>query len=686
MIGSFAAIIVDPVTQVTAAIKAGSSLYVGKGFSKEKGAFTVISSDLGSVLSLTRILIPIAAGEFALFTADTFSFYSLSEGVAIMKTPVRSRLKVEETRLHEPYKFFMAQEIAAQVPSSHRLIDLFMGTSLILEPMRIIQGLQPDLVKNIKRAVDNLSEITDMNELKSRLEILKNSEDIQTLRSEALKLGLKDLERQKLESSLATFLEEIKVFFPSRSFDFEARLIDSIFFLDEVCDIERRITDFVDLMVRAYEYGSTVYLLACGTSCHAAKTAALFFNMIPGLNIYPLLPGEFRAQYSRSIRDRDVIIGISQSGETKDLIDIFNMAEQSGKEVNLISIVNNINSTLALEKSELFIPLFCGPEISVPATKSFMNQLLVLYILALRIAKRFSDLGIKKIDSSILDKYTQELYQVPDLIGAVIRNCDKEITRIAGELFLEPSMHILATGMLGIAKEGALKIREVVLNHTEGFEGAEFKHGPNTILGVNTIFGMQSLKSVVGKLSRAVNSMLKDKTVSVLDAARGFKILKAVADNTFSGRKPHNLDDIEMSCFEKIVSENDFFESLYTNYPLIFITGPAKKDVHLTISQINTHKIRGANVYIIAEESSDLEDAITSIPDTKFKVRFKNGYIRLPKTDSEVLTVFSSTAALQCLALKMSILKMEYLDRLGIIDHGVHPDSPKNVSKSITVD
>jgi len=62
-------------------------------------------------------------------------------------------------------------------------------------------------------------------------------------------------------------------------------------------------------------------------------------------------------------------------------------------------------------------------------------------------------------------------------------------------LFLRPSMHILATRLLAITKEGALKIREVVLNHTEGFEGSEFKHGPNTILGVNTIFGLSASSS-----------------------------------------------------------------------------------------------------------------------------------------------------------------------------------------------
>ena len=130
----------------------------------------------------------------------------------------------------------------------------------------------------------------------------------------------------------------------------------------------------------------------------------------------------------------------------------------------------------------------------------------------------------------------------------------------------------------------------------------------------------------------------------------------------------------------------DFFESLYSNYPLIFVTGPSTRDVNLTISQINTHKIRGANIFVIAEESDILRDAMEKVPDTLYKERYRNGYIVLPETGDELLPTFTSTIVLQLLALKMSIRKMELLNKLEIEDHGVHPDSPKNVSKSITVD
>jgi glucosamine 6-phosphate synthetase-like amidotransferase/phosphosugar isomerase protein len=66
------------------------------------------------------------------------------------------------------------------------------------------------------------------------------------------------------------------------------------------------------------------------------------------------------------------------------------------------------------------------------------------------------------------------------LIEKTIKSTKDDIEKVAKDLYLSPSLHILATGMQGVAREGALKVREVVLNHTEGYEGTEFKHGPNT--------------------------------------------------------------------------------------------------------------------------------------------------------------------------------------------------------------
>ncbi|MCK5683962.1 SIS domain-containing protein, partial [bacterium] len=549
-----------------------------------------------------------------------------------------------------------------------------------------LQGDYADLIKNIKHAIKNLESITELSELKKRSIMFFDSIEVSTLKTIAEKNNMCAENDYTLESSFSGFLFELRKQVSDNKIDPVIKLIDAIFLLEESSDINTRINQFVDKMVQSYEYGSSIYLIACGTSYHAAKTASIFFDKIPGLNIYPLLPGEFRSQYANSIRNRDVLIGISQSGETKDLIDIFNQVEKNSKEVTLISIVNNVNSSLALEKSELFIPLRCGPEISVPATKSFLNQLIVMYILALRLANRFIKLGIKKLCQKKLDGFWENLYKIPDLIKRTISGSDESINIIAQNLFMEPSMHILATGMLGIAKEGALKIREVVLNHTEGFEGAEFKHGPNTILGVNSIFGLDAIKSVMGKLAEGMDDALNTEEGKRLDGKGVLELFKALYNYSFHKKSFTDLDSDMKTLVKKVNEGSHLFDSLYTNYPLIFVTNSSDRDINLTISQINTHKIRGANVFIIAEKNNLLYDAISKVPESKYEVRYKFGYIELPETGDELLPAFTSTVVLQLLALKMSVLKRQLLNKLGIIDHGVHPDSPKNVSKSITVD
>jgi len=161
-------------------------------------------------------------------------------------------------------------------------------------------------------------------------------------------------------------------------------------------------------------------------------------------------------------------------------------------------------------------------------------------------------------------------------------------------------------------------------------------------------------------------------------------LLKAIADYAFTHNHPFNLSPEAAKLFNSTVKDQDFFEPLYRNYPLIYVTGPEERDVNLTISQINTHKIRGADSYVIAEENDKLMKNASLNP--KEGSYYGWGYIMLPKTGDSLMTCFSATIVLQLLALRMSIRKMMKLDLLGVRDHGVHPDVPKNVSKSITVD
>ncbi len=685
--GSFAAVVVDPVTELVAAIKAGSSLYLGLGTDPERGAFTIASSDLASVLQLTRILLAIKEHEFAVFSPKELSLFDLKTGRKIKRNSQRSLLKVEETKLQPPFKYFMEQEIYSQVQATRKVIALFTGGDTVTRLLREKGKKHVLTFQRVKSALLKLSEITDQARFQEECLKFLRMAAFRELRkfSEILEIGEQDLE---LGSSHATLLEEIRNCAPMPDPELSAVLkcVDSIFEWEDVEELEKRIRKFVQILGEARRKGRTIYILACGSSFHAAKTAPLFFNEIAGMMVVPLLPGEFRAQCTNSLCDGDVVIGISQSGETKDLIDVFNLAQGTGRKVARICVLNNTNSTLALEKSDLFIPLFCGPEIAVPATKSFVNQLLVMLILAIKV--REGSAGTPGTKSSgkkpAKGDYGDLLGRVPDLIDKTLKTTQKETDEVAAELFLKPSIHILATRILGIAKEGALKIREIVLNHTEGFEGSEFKHGPNTILGVNTVFGLDAVAGLSNEFCAAIRSILERESSRPIEGISLYRLFKSVVDFAFRDEPPTFLSPEETELFHSVFENHNFFRSMYSNYPLVFISGPDQQDVNLTISQINTHKIRGANVFMIAEDNEHLREAISIPPASNFPYRF--GYVTLPRTGNLILSVFSIAVVLQVLSMKMSQRKMEFLDRLEIENHGVHPDVPKNVSKSITVD
>lgn len=327
-----------------------------------------------------------------------------------------------------------------------------------------------------------------------------------------------------------------------------------------------------------------------------------------------------------------------------------------------VGIVNNVSSTLGQEQSELVIPLRCGPEIAVPATKSFLNQMAVFYGLALRVAeKRAEDPSVDPATRAAialgLSERRRRFAGLPALIETTLRETKPAIERAAAALFMAPSLHILATRMAAIAKEGALKIREVVLNHTEGFEASEFKHGPNTILGKSTVYGIDQVRALFEAVTRAVE-------------AGAVENLHGLFDASVPGFDPSRRADL--------------LETLDADYPLIYVTGPNVRDVDLTVSQMNTHKIRGAKTIVIAEDDAALRQAATKPPADN--PRYVSQFIELPRTGDTLSAMFSATVVLQLLALEMSTKKASHLDALGLRGHGVHPDVPKNVSKSITVD
>ena len=712
IIGSYAAVIVDPETETSWAIKAGSSLYFGVG-EIEGMEFSLASSDLTAVLRFTKLLVNLREGEFVEYNSNYYQVYAqknlrfkrlgqpdelYATGDKIQAKPKYSKLRAEDVELLPEFEYFMEQEIYAQSESTGKLIKLFQGGSNSGRYM--LETINRSGVKEfLSTAMLEIVGTSQMENKQNRFDQLCASKEVEAFIEQAQKSysAIFDVAIKEDFDKKYFFSNEKNIFIELLGAEFDskrlivAKALDSISEQVSVTEFEHSVQNFLDLVKNTTTCNRNAYSIACGTSFHATKIAALFFNEIAQIELIPILPGDFRGEYSNCIKDNDLIIGVSQSGETKDLIDIFNDIDSKNLNVRKVVLVNNMNSTLGQEKSDVAIPILCGPEIAVPATKSFMNQITLFYYLAIRAAEVKLNNLEKELNSedfsqrkAILQKRFKSLADIPMLLKETIEKTDDMIDNMAAKIYMEPSLHILATKISGVAMEGALKIRETVLNHAEGREASEFKHGPNTILGKNTVFGVKHVRSFIRTFSNLIDTIDEQAEAKQLLHSERKDILKALADYVFTHNMPFNLSLEGTKLFKDTIQNQDFFEPLYRNYPLIYITGPDTRDVNLTISQINTHKIRGANTYVIAEENENLLKNASSNP--KEGAYYGWSYIMLPKTGDSLMTCFSATIVLQLLALHMSIRKMKKLDLLGVRDHGVHPDVPKNVSKSITVD
>lgn len=633
--GSYAAVIVDRLTRVAWSVKAGSSLYCGLGHDPEHGPFTITSSDLSCVLKTTLRIVPLDRGEFVEMTPGEAHVYCLRTGEPRPKEASRSKLIAHEVELREPFKTFMDQEISAQPQTIRDVVRAFHGGS---ERAFAIRPALETLTENEITQIEDL-----VMALRSEVESENTAPHLDALRAHAGFSGVIDacseLTGATYLSAERALLEDLQT---SDNHGATAAL-DAWLEVEETDEFSDAVREFVDTCAAAHAGTGRIYSVCCGSSFHAAKLGSMLFAEIAGTPLTPAVPGDFRAQIQPALRDGDVIIVVSQSGETKDVVDILTKVRESGRSIAILSLVNNINSTIAQELADVVIPLRCGPEIAVPATKSFVNQLALFHGLACELGRRtFAEGPDSEAQLARVDDRLRLLERMPGLIERTVETTRDAVETAAELLYLRPSSHILGTRMSAVALEGALKIREVVLNHTQGYEAAEFKHGPNTILGRNTLYGPEQIRALLAALG----------------------------------------DVDPSSVFAEPTS--DLLDSLTSDYPLIYVTGPGTQDVAVTISQVNTHKIRGAVSIAIAEEDAALRQAIEKAPSDN--ASYQSLFIAVPSTGDFIGTMYTATVVMQRLALRMSEKKAAYLDAAGIEDHGVHPDVPKNVSKSITVD
>lgn len=218
---------------------------------------------------------------------------------------------------------------------------------------------------------------------------------------------------------------------------------------------------FVPQFLDALSSAKHLYFVGCGTSYHACMIGAAYFNRIAEIPAIPVLAPQFTETLAPILTPEDTVVFVSQSGETKDVLNALHATRKTGAKI--LGVLNVIGSAL-MHLSDHYLPLACGYEISVPATKTFLNQV----VLFLYLADKLRVHGVK-IDWD----------EIPDIIEQTLVSTKGPAKEAASILNPHDEMYYLGYGLtLGVAMEGALKLKEITYAHCEGMLSSEFKHGP----------------------------------------------------------------------------------------------------------------------------------------------------------------------------------------------------------------
>ena len=225
-----------------------------------------------------------------------------------------------------------------------------------------------------------------------------------------------------------------------------------------------------------WKNASRILIVSCGTSWHSGLVAEYLIEELARIPVEVEYASEFRYR-NPIITETDIVIGISQSGETADTLAALQLAKSKGALV--YGICNVVGSSIA-RISDTGAYTHAGPEIGVASSKAFTAQLTILSIIALKLA---SIKGL--IGRTSLKHYISELFAIPKKIEEMLK-IEKTVMKIAEEYHTASNFLYLGRGYnFPIALEGALKLKEISYIHAEGYPAAEMKHGPIALIDEN---------------------------------------------------------------------------------------------------------------------------------------------------------------------------------------------------------
>ena len=266
-----------------------------------------------------------------------------------------------------------------------------------------------------------------------------------------------------------------------------------------------------------------IIIIACGTSWHAALVAEYYFEDLARSPVEVEYASEFRYR-NPIIRKGDVVMAISQSGETADTLAALKMAKEKG--AILLGIVNVVGSTIS-RVTDAGSYTHAGPEIGVASTKAFTTQVTLMAIMAIMIGKKRGTIDPHKYQNLL-----NEMEALPSKIETLLES-DEYIKEIAKEYKDCPNALFLGRGSaFPIALEGALKLKEISYIHAEGYPAAEMKHGPIALIDENMpVFVIATKGEHYEKVVSNIQEVKARKGKVIAIVTKGDTVVKGIADH-----------------------------------------------------------------------------------------------------------------------------------------------------------
>ncbi|MCX8208079.1 MAG: glutamine--fructose-6-phosphate transaminase (isomerizing) [Sulfolobales archaeon] len=250
--------------------------------------------------------------------------------------------------------------------------------------------------------------------------------------------------------------------------------------------------DEVEKSLKLLESADSIYIVGAGSSYYASLLGSLYFRYL-GFRAQALVSSE-ATPYLRGVRPGDVVVVVSQSGETIDTL--LAMRESAKRGARVVAIVNNPLSTIARE-SDAYVYMKSGPEICVAATKTFTSQVLVLSYLGLAMTR----------DSHRIEASLRALRRLPEITASMISSTENAARKVAKKISTEHSVYYLGRAFgYPISAEAALKMKEVAYVHAEAYPAGESKHGPIALVAS----GFPVVFTIVGELDELIEGNIEE--------------------------------------------------------------------------------------------------------------------------------------------------------------------------------